>query len=170
MIWQPGTFYSVSRMHPVATLQSMSSMHPVVYSNLAAVLTSTSPPTRRTPPLQTIQPTPGQPTKDPVLIPVRMGLLGPDGRELPLKLRGWVVCGRHGCCGSPGALACDGDANFGALLYGQRCVSFHCSGPQLGGAALLRLTDCLPICSLQGPRAGQRDRAAPDGAGAGVCV
>lgn len=38
--------------------------------------------------LQTIQPTPGQPTKDPVLIPVRMGLLGPDGAELPLKLRG----------------------------------------------------------------------------------
>ncbi|PRW56145.1 puromycin-sensitive aminopeptidase isoform X1 isoform A [Chlorella sorokiniana] len=37
---------------------------------------------------QTIQPTPGQPTKDPVLIPVRMGLLGPDGKELPLKLRG----------------------------------------------------------------------------------
>ena len=37
---------------------------------------------------QTIKPTPGQPTKDPVLIPVRMGLLAPDGGEVPLKLRG----------------------------------------------------------------------------------
>ncbi|PSC69009.1 puromycin-sensitive aminopeptidase isoform X1 [Micractinium conductrix] len=33
-------------------------------------------------------PSPGQPTKDPVWIPVRMGLLGPDGAELPQKLRG----------------------------------------------------------------------------------
>lgn len=37
---------------------------------------------------QTTLPSPGQPTKEPVLIPVRMGLLGPDGAELPLKLRG----------------------------------------------------------------------------------
>lgn len=55
------------------------------------MLTNAQPPTR--PPahavsLQTIRPTPGQPTKDPVLIPVRMGLLGPDGKEMPLKLRG----------------------------------------------------------------------------------
>lgn len=59
--------------------------------SLPAMLTTAQPPTR--PPahavsLQTIQPTPGQPTKDPVLIPVRMGLLGPDGKEVPLKLRG----------------------------------------------------------------------------------
>lgn len=32
--------------------------------------------------------TPGQPTKQPVLIPIRMGLLGPDGKELLLRLRG----------------------------------------------------------------------------------
>ena len=38
--------------------------------------------------MQHTAPTPGQPIKQPVLIPVRMGLLGPDGAELPLKLRG----------------------------------------------------------------------------------
>jgi aminopeptidase N len=39
-------------------------------------------------PLQHTKPSPGQPDKGPVLIPVRMGLLAPDGTELPLKLRG----------------------------------------------------------------------------------
>lgn len=38
--------------------------------------------------MQETPPTPGQPTKVPLLIPVRMGLLGSDGKELPLKLRG----------------------------------------------------------------------------------
>ena len=38
--------------------------------------------------MQHTAPTPGQPVKQPVLIPGRMGLLGPDGVELPLKLRG----------------------------------------------------------------------------------
>lgn len=38
--------------------------------------------------LQHTKPSPGQPDKGPVLIPVRMGLLGPDGAEMPLKLRG----------------------------------------------------------------------------------
>ena len=33
-------------------------------------------------------PTPGQPDKLPLHIPVRLGLLGPDGRDLPLRLAG----------------------------------------------------------------------------------
>src|SRR6185295_11069597 len=33
-------------------------------------------------------PTPGQPFKEPFVIPVNFGLLGPDGRELPLRLAG----------------------------------------------------------------------------------
>jgi aminopeptidase N len=35
---------------------------------------------------QVLPPTPGQPKKKPLHIPVRVGLLGPDGRDLPLKL------------------------------------------------------------------------------------
>jgi len=35
---------------------------------------------------QKTPPTPGQPTKGPVLIPIRIGLLGPDGKELGIKL------------------------------------------------------------------------------------
>ena len=35
---------------------------------------------------QTLRPTPGQPTKDPMLIPLAVGLVGRDGRDLPLKL------------------------------------------------------------------------------------
>ncbi|KAL4441019.1 hypothetical protein ABPG77_010450 [Micractinium sp. CCAP 211/92] len=42
---------------------------------------------------QETPPTPGQPTKVPLLIPVRMGLLGHDGKELPLKLRGGADLG-----------------------------------------------------------------------------
>lgn len=37
---------------------------------------------------QTTKPTPGQPDKQPVPIPVAMGLLGPDGGELPTRLHG----------------------------------------------------------------------------------
>mmetsp|Transcript_7416 Transcript_7416/g.21902 ORF Transcript_7416/g.21902 Transcript_7416/m.21902 type:complete len:899 (-) Transcript_7416:562-3258(-) len=37
---------------------------------------------------QALPPTPGQPTKEPVLIPLTMALLGPDGEELPLRLQG----------------------------------------------------------------------------------
>ncbi|KAG2500410.1 hypothetical protein HYH03_001981 [Edaphochlamys debaryana] len=37
---------------------------------------------------QRTPPTPGQEEKLPVLIPIKMGLLGPDGSELPLKLQG----------------------------------------------------------------------------------
>lgn len=37
---------------------------------------------------QSTPPTAGQPHKQPVLIPVRVALLGPDGAALPLKLRG----------------------------------------------------------------------------------
>jgi aminopeptidase N len=37
---------------------------------------------------QTCPPTPGQPHKKPFVIPVRMGLVGPDGRDLPLQLEG----------------------------------------------------------------------------------
>ena len=36
---------------------------------------------------QQTPPTPGQPTKKAVLIPVLTGLLGPDGKELELKLQ-----------------------------------------------------------------------------------
>jgi len=35
---------------------------------------------------QTTPPTPGQPKKEPVLIPLSMGLIGPDGAGLPLRL------------------------------------------------------------------------------------
>ncbi len=35
---------------------------------------------------QTLAPTPGQPTKEPMLIPLALGLVGRDGRDLPLKL------------------------------------------------------------------------------------
>ncbi len=36
-------------------------------------------------------PTAGQARKEPVLIPLTVGLLGPDGEEMPLKLQ--VTCG-----------------------------------------------------------------------------
>jgi aminopeptidase N len=35
---------------------------------------------------QTVPPTPGQPTKEPMVIPLALGLLGPDGHDLPLTL------------------------------------------------------------------------------------
>jgi aminopeptidase N len=35
---------------------------------------------------QSVPPTPSQPTKEPMMIPLGVGLLGKDGRELPLKL------------------------------------------------------------------------------------
>ena len=34
---------------------------------------------------QTVPPTPGQPTKEPMVIPLAIGLVGRDGRDLPLK-------------------------------------------------------------------------------------
>ncbi|MDF1485268.1 aminopeptidase N [Ramlibacter sp. H39-3-26] len=37
---------------------------------------------------QTCPPTPGQPAKEPFVIPVRVGLVAPDGRALPLHLQG----------------------------------------------------------------------------------
>jgi len=37
---------------------------------------------------QTTPPTNGQPNKVPVMVPVKVGLLGPDGAELPLRLQG----------------------------------------------------------------------------------
>ncbi|AWK89199.1 aminopeptidase N [Azospirillum thermophilum] len=37
---------------------------------------------------QTVPPTPGQPDKQPMHIPVVVGLLGPDGADLPLRLTG----------------------------------------------------------------------------------
>ncbi|WP_421898603.1 aminopeptidase N [Niveispirillum sp.] len=37
---------------------------------------------------QSLAPTPGQPTKLPMLIPVSLGLVGPDGRDQPLRLAG----------------------------------------------------------------------------------
>ena len=38
--------------------------------------------------MQSCPPTPGQPMKEPFVIPVDLGLLGADGRELPLQLEG----------------------------------------------------------------------------------
>lgn len=38
--------------------------------------------------VQSCPPTPGQPVKDPFVIPVNIGLLSADGRELPLQLEG----------------------------------------------------------------------------------
>jgi aminopeptidase N len=38
--------------------------------------------------VQSCAPTPGQPVKEPFVIPVNLGLLGADGRELPLQLAG----------------------------------------------------------------------------------
>ena len=38
-------------------------------------------------------PTPGQPTKAPFHLPVRLGLLGPDGAALPLRLEGEPIAG-----------------------------------------------------------------------------
>jgi aminopeptidase N len=37
---------------------------------------------------QTVPPTPGQPVKEPMTIPLALGLVGPDGRDLPLVLEG----------------------------------------------------------------------------------
>jgi aminopeptidase N len=37
---------------------------------------------------QSTPPTPGQPEKEPVTIPLAMGLIGPDGKELPTRLEG----------------------------------------------------------------------------------
>ncbi len=37
---------------------------------------------------QTVPPTPGQPVKKPMLVPVTMGLVGPDGADVPLRLEG----------------------------------------------------------------------------------
>jgi aminopeptidase N len=37
---------------------------------------------------QTTPPTAGQPAKVPVMIPVKVGLIGPDGKDLPLRLQG----------------------------------------------------------------------------------
>jgi aminopeptidase N len=39
---------------------------------------------------QKLSPTPGQPEKSPMLIPLAMGLIGPDGAELPTRLEGEV--------------------------------------------------------------------------------
>jgi len=39
---------------------------------------------------QKVPPTPGQPEKSPMLIPLAMGLIGPDGAELPTRLEGEV--------------------------------------------------------------------------------
>ncbi len=41
--------------------------------------------------------TPGQPRKEPFVIPVRMGLVGPDGQDMPLQLDSWTsaVAGSH---------------------------------------------------------------------------
>ncbi len=43
---------------------------------------------------QTVPPTPGQPTKEPTLIPLAIGLVGRDGREHPLKLAGGKAVAR----------------------------------------------------------------------------
>jgi aminopeptidase N len=40
---------------------------------------------------QTMQPTPGQPAKEPMVIPLSLGLVGKDGRDLPLSTNGRAV-------------------------------------------------------------------------------
>jgi aminopeptidase N len=42
---------------------------------------------------QNCPPTPGQPVKEPFLIPLAVGLLGPNGRDLPLQLAGEAAAG-----------------------------------------------------------------------------
>jgi len=42
---------------------------------------------------QTCAATPGQPTKEPFVIPVHLGLVGPDGRDLPLQLADEAIPG-----------------------------------------------------------------------------
>jgi aminopeptidase N len=42
---------------------------------------------------QTVPPTPGQPVKQPMLIPMALGLIGQDGRDLPLTLAGETAPG-----------------------------------------------------------------------------
>ncbi|MDO5624199.1 MAG: aminopeptidase N [Pseudomonadota bacterium] len=46
---------------------------------------------------QSCPPTPGQPHKDPFVIPVRLGLVGPGGQDMPLQLDHWQrpVQGSH---------------------------------------------------------------------------
>ena len=46
---------------------------------------------------QSCRATPGQPQKEPFVIPVRLGLVGPDGSDLPLRLTSWdqPVDGSH---------------------------------------------------------------------------
>jgi aminopeptidase N len=43
---------------------------------------------------QTLRPTPGQPTKEPMVIPLVVGLIGRDGRDLPLNIAGGRAIGR----------------------------------------------------------------------------
>src|SRR5499427_7707260 len=43
---------------------------------------------------QTLPPTPGQPTKEPMLIPLAVGLVRPDGRDQPLRLADGTPVGR----------------------------------------------------------------------------
>ncbi len=42
---------------------------------------------------QSTAPTPGQPDKEPLHIPLAVGLVGPDGRDLPLRLEGEAIGG-----------------------------------------------------------------------------
>jgi aminopeptidase N len=59
--------------------------------------------------LTTRQKTPatqGQPNKVPVLIPLKVGLIGPDGKDLPLKLQG---SGEE--LGTTTVLKCDKETN-----------------------------------------------------------
>src|SRR5690242_8641741 len=42
---------------------------------------------------QVVPPTPGQPTKHPMVIPLRVGLVGKDGRDVPLNLQGGALTG-----------------------------------------------------------------------------
>jgi len=42
---------------------------------------------------QSCPPTPGQPTKEPLLIPFALGLVGPQGQDLPLRLEGEAEAG-----------------------------------------------------------------------------
>lgn len=68
------------------------SQHPVLALRIPGYLVCSPHPCLCPPPptpaMQRTPPTRGQPTKLPVLIPLRLGLLGPDGTEMQLKLKG----------------------------------------------------------------------------------
>src|ERR1700720_4311946 len=65
---------------------------------------------------QKVPPTPGQPDKSPMLIPLAMGLIGPEGGELPTRLENEVAGGV-------------GAGGLSPFQVGRRFCFFGCPGP-----------------------------------------